>query len=99
MLIKFWAFVFMSFVCASTVLGRTADEEYERSAIALATNFLASVEKQEPLSYREECDFFGELSLVGAFLHWQYGYIRENGKWKSLFRPRKSLLGNVIQAH
>lgn len=94
-----WILVVMSFVCATTVHGRTTDAEYERSAIALATNFLARVEKKEPLSYREECDFFGELSLVGAYLYWQYGYIHENGKWKRLFRPRKSLLGNVIQAH
>ena len=96
---NFWTSVLMSFVCAATVHARPTDAECERSAIELVTNFLARVEKPEPLSYREECAFFGELSLTGAFLYWQYGYIHESGRWKRLFRPKKSLLGNVIQAH
>ena len=72
--------------------------EYEKASIALVTNFLARIEMDKPFSFDEEEHFF-DCSLVGASLYIQYGYMREDGGWRWLFKPRKSLLGNIIQAH
>lgn len=72
--------------------------EYEKASIALVTNFLVRIEMDKPLSFDEEEHFF-DRSLVGASLYIQYGYMREDGGWRWLFKPRKSLLGNIIQAH
>ena len=88
-------------ICLSSMLATATTIPCEQSAMAidLATNFLARVEGAKPFTYQDECHFLGEMSLLSAFLFRQYGYIHENGHWRRPVKPRKSLLGNVIQAH
>ena len=60
--------------------------EYEKDSIALVTNFLVRIEMDKPLSFDEEEHFF-DRSLVGASLYIQYGYMCEDGGWRSFRRP------------
>ena len=59
-----------------------AKERYESAtSIDLARNFMDRLQVQQPITYEEECFYFGELTLYSAILLSQFGYIDESGKW------------------
>ena len=66
-----WISICVLIAHSTSVFSAVAEKEYEQLSIDLVTNFLSRVDKPEPFTFREECEFFGELSLMGAFLYRQ----------------------------
>ena len=88
-------------IIAVMILGTTimAKERYESAAsIDLARNFMDRLQVQQPITYEEECFYFGELTLYSAILLSQFGYIDESGKWLR-DKPEYSLLCELIRLH
>lgn len=76
-----------------------AKERYESAtSIDLARNFMDRLQVQQPITYEEECFYFGELTLYSAILLSQFGYIDESGKWLR-DKPEYSLLCELIRLH